>query len=184
MSLVKKENIAAPLPTHFSPSIHYMGNSPNSSNHSMNIDMSMELSPTFTVPDNFQIQEKPTSTPKSNSWFNTGYFRSNNDKGIRRVASAPNTNQLQRNLSSVHSIQPIGEHSNHQLERLKLCRRTYSSNSIKVKHVEVGPSSFVKIRMLGKGDVGKVYMVRQKGTDKLYAMKGKRNNKQLKRYHA
>ena len=52
-------------------------------------------------------------------------------------------------------------------------RRTYSSNSIKKKSIEVTPSSFVKIRLLGKGDVGKVYLVRQKDTDRLYAMKGK-----------
>ncbi|KAL4081711.1 kinase-like domain-containing protein [Scleroderma yunnanense] len=51
-------------------------------------------------------------------------------------------------------------------------RRTYSSNSIKVRSVEVGPSSFLKIKMLGKGDVGRVYLVREKKTDKLYAMKG------------
>ncbi|KAF9221874.1 Pkinase-domain-containing protein [Gyrodon lividus] len=50
-------------------------------------------------------------------------------------------------------------------------RRTYSSNSIKVRSVEVGPSSFLKIKMLGKGDVGRVYLVREKKTDKLFAMK-------------
>ncbi|KAF8665596.1 hypothetical protein AX16_000053 [Volvariella volvacea WC 439] len=50
-------------------------------------------------------------------------------------------------------------------------RRTYSSNSIKVREVEVGPSSFSKLKMLGKGDVGRVYLVREKKTDKLYAMK-------------
>ncbi|KAL0581983.1 serine/threonine protein kinase, AGC [Marasmius crinis-equi] len=50
-------------------------------------------------------------------------------------------------------------------------RRTYSSNSIKVKEVEVAPSSFLKIKMLGKGDVGKVYLVREKKSDKLFAMK-------------
>ncbi|KIY49538.1 Pkinase-domain-containing protein, partial [Fistulina hepatica ATCC 64428] len=50
-------------------------------------------------------------------------------------------------------------------------RRTYSSNSIKVRQVEVGPSSFLKVKMLGKGDVGKVYLVKEKKTDKLYAMK-------------
>ncbi|KAF8803696.1 Pkinase-domain-containing protein [Phlegmacium glaucopus] len=50
-------------------------------------------------------------------------------------------------------------------------RRTYSSNSIKVRQVEVGPSSFSKIKMLGKGDVGRVYLVREKKSDKLYAMK-------------
>ncbi|EPQ59603.1 Pkinase-domain-containing protein [Gloeophyllum trabeum ATCC 11539] len=50
-------------------------------------------------------------------------------------------------------------------------RRTYSSNSIKIRSVEVGPSSFQKIKMLGRGDVGKVYLVREKKTSKLYAMK-------------
>ena len=51
-------------------------------------------------------------------------------------------------------------------------RRTYSSNSIKVRSVEVGPSSFTKIKLLGRGDVGKVYLVREKKSQKLFAMKG------------
>jgi protein-serine/threonine kinase len=52
-------------------------------------------------------------------------------------------------------------------------RRTYSSNSIKVRDVEVGPGSFDKIKLIGKGDVGKVYLVREKKSSRLYAMKGK-----------
>ena len=51
-------------------------------------------------------------------------------------------------------------------------KRTYSSNSIKVRNVEVGPQSFDKIKLLGKGDVGKVYLVREKKSSRLYAMKG------------
>lgn len=51
-------------------------------------------------------------------------------------------------------------------------RRTYSSNSIKVRDVEVSPSSFDKIKLIGKGDVGKVYLVREKKSSRLYAMKG------------
>jgi protein-serine/threonine kinase len=51
-------------------------------------------------------------------------------------------------------------------------RRTYSSNSIKVRDVEVGPQSFDKIKLIGKGDVGKVYLVREKKSTRLYAMKG------------
>jgi len=51
-------------------------------------------------------------------------------------------------------------------------RRTYSSNSIKVRDVEVNPGSFEKIKLLGKGDVGKVYLVREKKSSRLYAMKG------------
>jgi protein-serine/threonine kinase len=53
-------------------------------------------------------------------------------------------------------------------------RRTYSSNSIKVRDVEVGPGSFDKIKLIGKGDVGKVYLVREKKSARLYAMKGEK----------
>ena len=54
---------------------------------------------------------------------------------------------------------------------MSVVRRTYSSNSIRIQQVSVGPSSFIKIKMLGKGDVGKVYLVRHKESGKLYAMK-------------
>jgi protein-serine/threonine kinase len=58
-------------------------------------------------------------------------------------------------------------------------RRTYSSNSIKVRTVEVGPSSFDKIKLIGKGDVGKVYLVREKKSSRLYAMKGEFEHHQV-----
>ena len=48
---------------------------------------------------------------------------------------------------------------------------THFSLSLQNK-VEVGPSSFQKIKLLGRGDVGKVFLVREKKTGKLYAMKG------------
>ncbi|KAJ9123797.1 hypothetical protein QFC24_003573 [Naganishia onofrii] len=60
-------------------------------------------------------------------------------------------------------------------------RRTYSSNSIRTKTVEVQPSSFQKVKLLGKGDVGKVYLVREKKTDKLYAMKVLSKKEMIKR---
>ncbi|EJT51219.1 serine/threonine-protein kinase nrc-2 [Trichosporon asahii var. asahii CBS 2479] len=60
-------------------------------------------------------------------------------------------------------------------------RRTYSSNSIKTRSVEVSPSSFEKIKLLGKGDVGKVYLVREKKTDKLFAMKVLSKKEMIKR---
>lgn len=46
-------------------------------------------------------------------------------------------------------------------------------NTLKrARQVEVSPSSFLKIKLLGKGDVGRVYLVREKKSSKLYAMKG------------
>ena len=59
-----------------------------------------------------------------------------------------------------------------QIRQKAAFRRTYSSNSIKVRNVEVGPGSFDKIKLIGKGDVGKVYLVREKKSNRLYAMKG------------
>ncbi|TKA82399.1 Serine/threonine-protein kinase nrc-2 [Friedmanniomyces simplex] len=60
-------------------------------------------------------------------------------------------------------------------------RRTYSSNSIKVRDVEVGPGSFDKIKLIGKGDVGKVYLVREKKSTRLYAMKVLSKKEMIKR---
>ncbi|KAK3320866.1 Serine/threonine-protein kinase nrc-2 [Cercophora scortea] len=60
-------------------------------------------------------------------------------------------------------------------------RRTYSSNSIKIRNVEVGPQSFDKIKLIGKGDVGKVYLVREKKSSRLYAMKVLSKKEMIKR---
>ncbi|KNE62535.1 AGC/RSK protein kinase [Allomyces macrogynus ATCC 38327] len=51
-------------------------------------------------------------------------------------------------------------------------RPSYSNASVrKISPSVVGPEHFVKIRLLGKGDVGKVYLVRRKHSKVLYAMK-------------
>ncbi|CAN6631449.1 serine/threonine-protein kinase Kin82p [Trichomonascus vanleenenianus] len=53
----------------------------------------------------------------------------------------------------------------------KSYNRTYSSSATKIRDAEVNSSSFRKIKLLGKGDVGSVYLVREKKTNHLYAMK-------------
>ncbi|MCJ1309850.1 serine/threonine protein kinase, AGC [Agyrium rufum] len=68
-----------------------------------------------------------------------------------------------------------------QLRQSVAFRRTYSSNSIKVRNVEVGPGSFDKIKLIGKGDVGKVYLVREKKSSRLYAMKVLSKKEMIKR---
>lgn len=118
---------------------------------------------------------------------------------LRRVASAPNAQGLfgaaksdrpataelgNENSSTLGLVeQPKGDllpvptgkpiTSAGQLRQSIAFRRTYSSNSIKVRDVEVEPGSFDKIKLIGKGDVGKVYLVREKKSSRLYAMKGK-----------
>ena len=49
--------------------------------------------------------------------------------------------------------------------------RNYASNAVRVSGAEVGPGSFRKLKLLGKGDVGKVYLVKEKATGRLFAMK-------------
>ncbi|KAF2842254.1 putative serine/threonine-protein kinase nrc-2 [Patellaria atrata CBS 101060] len=68
-----------------------------------------------------------------------------------------------------------------QIRNAVAFRRTYSSNSIKVRNVEVGPGSFDKIKLIGKGDVGKVYLVREKKSSRLFAMKVLSKKEMIKR---
>lgn len=139
---------------------------------------------------------------KSNSWFHAE--RTTKSSSVRRIASAPNANNRMITKQASPPMPPIPQyddkwrqqsydkstmmmastptlisssssHSDHQ----RLWRRSYAANSVKVRQVQVGPSSFTKIRLLGRGDVGKVYLVKQKGTDKLLAMKGKMNERRL-----
>ncbi|TPX35886.1 hypothetical protein SmJEL517_g01805 [Synchytrium microbalum] len=52
---------------------------------------------------------------------------------------------------------------------------------IRVVDAEVGPNSFQKIKLIGKGDVGKVYLVRRKDNNKLFAMKVLSKKEMIKR---
>ncbi|CAB4401560.1 unnamed protein product [Rhizophagus irregularis] len=118
----------------------------------------------------------------------------NNNQKLRRVASAPNTKALNEKNSSQSqsSQQMLGKYNNNEnlsvpsrplseMKRSGTFKRTYSSNSIKIKRVEVGPNSFQKVKLLGKGDVGKVYLVKEKKTNKLYAMKVLSKKEMIKR---
>ncbi|KAJ2816083.1 serine/threonine protein kinase, AGC, partial [Coemansia erecta] len=101
---------------------------------------------------------------------NSGYTISISNHSMRSLHTAG----LSDALDSPSSAQSqFGAAGSRPLTRagMSQIRRTYSSNSMKVQKIAVGPKSFIKIKLLGKGDVGKVYLVRQKETGKLYAMK-------------
>ncbi|KAF7726266.1 serine/threonine protein kinase, AGC [Apophysomyces ossiformis] len=102
---------------------------------------------------------------KSNSWFS--HTNEKTKKSVRRIASTPETNFTDSEKAPASPPLPT-EYYN---RRCQAHRRSYAANSIKVREVQVGPSSFSKVRLLGKGGVGKVYLVKQKGTDKPMAMK-------------
>ncbi|KAF0395565.1 serine/threonine-protein kinase nrc-2 [Gigaspora margarita] len=135
------------------------------------------------------------SKQEKNKRIGSLFFKDqNNNQKLRRVASAPNTKALNdanlgnsqyqfygnsnenNNVKLSVPVRPVSE-----IKRSGTFKRTYSSNSIKIKRVEVGPSSFQKIKLLGKGDVGKVYLVKEKKTGKLYAMKVLSKKEMIKR---
>lgn len=106
-------------------------------------------------------------------------------KTLRRVASAP----LVRLLSDSNNNSDSGSKTslvlpeepfdlNKHIGEIQIKNRprsstgrSYSRASTKIIDVQVGPNSFEKIKLLGKGDVGKVFLVKEKATNKLYAMK-------------
>ncbi|KAG2732666.1 hypothetical protein G9P44_003656 [Scheffersomyces stipitis] len=102
---------------------------------------------------------------------------------LRRVASAPLVHRLLNDSKQTSpSATPSSEEEfdvNKHIGELKITgrprtytsERMYSTASTKVMDVQVTPDCFEKIRLLGKGDVGKVYLVREKASNKLYAMK-------------
>lgn len=49
--------------------------------------------------------------------------------------------------------------------------RSYSRSSTRVSEAEVDPSCFEKIALIGQGDVGKVYLVKERKTGDKYALK-------------
>ncbi|KAI9483904.1 MAG: kinase-like domain-containing protein [Benjaminiella poitrasii] len=149
-----------------------------------------------TIPSPFAPNENVDTTTTKQSWFfannnNNNNKSNNNNNVIRKTNSFPDTvvglhfrsidNISNSNISIVtEKSMAVPSYLQQKLHH-KLCRRTYSSSSIKVKKAEVGPSSFEKVKMIGKGDVGKVYMVKQKETNKVYAMKVLSKNEMIRR---
>ena len=119
------------------------------------------------------VSAKGSSTPKSGRIAFPGSGRSKSSSG-KDKKSQPPPPASSANLAALASGTVVSRGPGS-------FRRTYSSNSIKVKDVEVGPNSFSKVKMLGKGDVGKVYLVREKKTDKLFAMKVLSKKEMIKR---
>ncbi|KAJ3216950.1 hypothetical protein HK099_005664, partial [Clydaea vesicula] len=65
-----------------------------------------------------------------------------------------------------------------QISRL---RKIASRSSIRITDLEVGPKNYEKVKLIGKGDVGKVYLVKRKENGKLFAMKVLSKNEMIKR---
>lgn len=82
------------------------------------------------------------------------------DKGIKKSKSKTSTEVKEKDKSRSKSTE----------RRRKNAPITSLSEIRRVFH-RIGPADFEKIRMIGRGGVGRVYLVRLKGTDRYFAMK-------------
>lgn len=107
------------------------------------------------------------------------YFSTNDPQGkpaLRRAASVPDASN-EVTASANMAKQRADSSSSHMgaladLEEPKRSRRLRNKSfSNKFRDITVGPQSFEKVRLLGQGDVGKVYLVKEKRTNRLYALK-------------
>ncbi|KNZ56271.1 AGC protein kinase [Puccinia sorghi] len=113
---------------------------------------------TLIPPTNFSYanstHNNTRASRKSSRTVSTPRNSSHPSKIFSSHQSTPNSDPR----SPLSTLSSVKQHSTSPLES----QRSYSSNSIKVSKSKVGPQSFEKIRLLGKGDVGKVYLVREK----------------------
>lgn len=100
---------------------------------------------------------------------------------LRRVASAPLVHRLLNDTTKSPMLEPkkefdVRDHIG-ELTDVKTRPRTYTQGRMyshlatRIMSAQVGPECFEKVKLLGKGDVGKVYLVKEKATLRLYAMK-------------
>jgi protein-serine/threonine kinase len=121
------------------------------------------------------------SAPNAQGLFASGEDRSQTaDMSKETLAEFPGSISANEKELSL-SVPSIGGLAHKVASEDGSFRRTYSSNSIKIRNVEVGPASFDKIKLIGKGDVGKVYLVREKKSSRLYAMKVLSKKEMIKR---
>ncbi|QIW99132.1 hypothetical protein AMS68_004650 [Peltaster fructicola] len=125
---------------------------------------------------NSDTESRPATSDKDLK--TQGLGQHSNASALSMVETVPATDGT-LTIPDVPGIRPIPTPG--QIRNSVAFRRTYSSNSIKVRNVEVGPSSFDKIKLIGKGDVGKVYLVREKKSSRLYAMKVLSKKEMIKR---
>ncbi|KAG1453982.1 hypothetical protein G6F56_007432 [Rhizopus delemar] len=110
------------------------------------------------------LPSSPAPIYQNNSPFQTKMKLNNKaleslEPNLRRVSSAPSTTEYFSTTKPV--LKP--------------------SYSLHKEEAKVGPSDFEKIRLLGKGDVGKVYLVKHTTTSKLYALKVLSKKEMIKR---
>jgi len=97
----------------------------------------------------------------------------------RRPTATPPTKPVLSRIIDPVEARKLRDESGSDLNRQSL-RRTESTPTMLLPR-ETGPEDFKVIRLIGKGDVGRVYLVARKTTGKLYAMKILSKEEMIKR---
>lgn len=144
-----------------------------------NVEISLECSQKNNISD----QEKITEGDNNNiiETLNSNEMKKTNDKeedsGLeeRRVNSSEKPNELVSLINVSGSSEEIMNSSNEisgnddfEDSENQMDQGNKDSQS---EHEKIGPSSFICLGLLGKGSFGEVYLVKQKKTSQLYAMK-------------
>lgn len=131
-------------------------------------------------PDNLQQEQKKQEQEQSDNILQTKPI-------LRRASSVPDAMKarkdglgnyggsdfvpVQHNTGPSSPVKVSPQISSNYEEPKRSSRLRTKSFSNKFHDIKVEPSSFEKVRILGQGDVGKVYLVKEKTTNKLYALK-------------
>ncbi|KAL0490064.1 hypothetical protein AKO1_009382, partial [Acrasis kona] len=106
-------------------------------------------------------------------------------EGIAPIIEVVNTDEVRR-VGEKSNIQQAATDEELQtvIKKMKPTNSNENLQGLEVSQIDfstLGPSDFEKIKLLGRGDVGKVYLVRLKGTEKLFAMKVLKKEEMIKR---
>jgi len=86
-----------------------------------------------------------------------------------------------RNLGSIARSGGFGKNFSAPDSPVRRSMQRVTSSPMLSLHKEVGPEDFRILKLIGRGDVGRVYLVNRKGTKHLYAMKVLSKEEMLKR---
>ena len=129
----------------------------------------------------FPLSNFPTDSLRGNNGSKMDQVPTDTTPRLRRAASEPfNTEKnelLHENYIALKQPPNLGD----IIEPKRSHRLRTKSFSNKFQDITVEPRSFEKIRLLGQGDVGKVYLVRERDTNQIFALKVLSKHEMIKR---
>ena len=124
-----------------------------------------------TTPSETNIQSTSLRKQRSdslNELASNSKILNGRDSDYLPTPRSPNISSRNSNFFHSHTEETSPVSTTDPKRSMRLRTKSFGN---KFRDIVVKPSSFEKIAKLGEGDVGKVYLVREKQTDSLYAMK-------------